>query len=125
MRPHKGRVIVWPAYLDSELPRSKGRRIPSNLAAPNVTVDILRAAAVSAGFEVEVEPNKRYPRNWTGNPGYVVVDNPSGHKKKRLLLMLAKGVRRLVAQREAARLAAEKKGSQKQKKGRKGRAGAG
>jgi hypothetical protein len=44
------------------------------------------------------------------------VANPEKHNKKRLLLMLAKGVRRTVAKRESARLASEKK---KQMKGRK------
>ncbi len=119
MRPHEGKVIVWPVYLDSTLSRSQGRRIPSNLAAPNVTLDILAAAARSAGLEVEPHPEKRYPRDWTRETGYIVVSNPAGHKKKRLLLVLAKGVRRLVAQREAARAAAEKRS--KKKKGRKRR----
>ncbi|MCF2137173.1 MAG: signal recognition particle subunit SRP19/SEC65 family protein [Candidatus Thorarchaeota archaeon] len=115
MKPHKDKVIVWPAYLDSGLSRSQGRRIPVNLAAPGVTIDILKQAADSIGFEAIVEPDKRYPRDWTRSSGYLLLGNPDHHKKKRLLLMLAKSVRRIVAQREAARIAAEKKKGKKRK----------
>ena len=51
--------------------------------------------------------------------GYIVLANPQGHKKNRVLLVLAKGVRRIVTKREAAKkVAASKK---KDKKGRKGK----
>lgn len=115
MRPRKDSVIIWPAYVDSKLSRSDGRRIPSNLAAPDVTVDMLLQAAEMAKLEAEIESGKRYPREAKHRGGYLVIENPDGHKKKRLLLMLAKGLRRISAQREAARQAAAKK---KTKKGR-------
>ncbi len=113
MRPHKDTVIIWPAYLDSTLSRSQGRRIPVNLAAPGVTASMLKQAADMIGMESTVEPSKRFPRDWTRVSGYLLLKNPDGHKKKRLLLMLAKGVRRIVAQREAERRAAEKKKGKK------------
>jgi signal recognition particle subunit SRP19 len=118
MRKREDSVIVWPAYLDSNLTRAQGRRIPSNLAAPKVTIGVLKEAASSSGLDFEIEPDKRFPRNWGGAPGYLILKNPEGHKKKRLLLMLAKGVRRVVAQRESAKQAASKK-SKKGKKGKK------
>jgi signal recognition particle subunit SRP19 len=116
MRKREGMVIVWPAYLDSTLTRAQGRRVTKNLGAPDVTIRILKEAADSAGFESEVESDKRYPRNWIGTPGYLVVENPEGHKKKRLLLMLAKSVRRVVAKRESAKKASAKKSKKKKKK---------
>jgi signal recognition particle subunit SRP19 len=117
VKKRKGAIMVWPAYLDSKLSRAQGRRVPVNLAAPDVTIDILEEAATAAGLESEVQTDKRYPRNWSGIGGGVVLHNPEGHKKKRLLLMLAKGVRRIVAQREAARQAAEtKKAGKKRRK---------
>ena len=91
----------------------------SKFAAPDVTLKLLENAAESAGLEYEIEPEKRYPKNWTKSQGYIVIANDEGHKKKRLMLMLAKGVRRAAAQREAARVAAEKKkGKKKGKKKR-------
>ncbi|MFX1415206.1 MAG: signal recognition particle subunit SRP19/SEC65 family protein [Promethearchaeota archaeon] len=116
MRKREGTVIVWPAYLDSTLSRAQGRRVSKNLGAPEITVKILKEAADSAGFDSEVESDKRYPRNWIGAPGYLVVENPEGHKKKRLLLVLAKSVRRVVAKRESAKMATEKKSKKKKKK---------
>lgn len=115
MRKRDGMVIIWPAYLDSNLSRAQGRRVPKNLGAPEVTVDVLRKAADSSGFDYKLEQDKRYPRHWASTSGYLVLANPEGHKKKRLLLMLAKSVRRVVAQRESAKLAAEKKKSKKRK----------
>ncbi len=119
MRQRKGSLIIWPAYLDSRLSRAQGRRIPVNLAAPNLTVDILREAAEMSGFAHDIEPDKRYPREHVSRGGFLVVENPEGHKKKRLLLMLAKSVRRVAAKRLSAKQAAEKKKGKKRKGRRK------
>ena len=118
MRKRKEMLVIWPAYFEKSLTRMQGRKIPGNLAAANVTLKILEKAAISSGFEYEIEPNKKYPRGFSGHDGYLVVANPENHKKKRVLLMLAKGVRRAVAQRESARQAAEKKKKGKKKKHR-------
>ena len=114
-------LVIWPAYFEKDLTRNQGRKIPSNLAASNVTLKILEMAAESSGFEYEVEPDKQYPRGFTEKNGYLLVTNPENHKKKRVLLMLAKGVRRAVAQRESARLTAEKKKGKGKKRKKRGK----
>jgi len=119
MRKHDGMLIFWPAYFDQNFTRSKGRKLPSKLSAPDVTLDLLTKAAESAGLEYEIEPEKRYPKDWTKPKGYIIIENDEGHKKKRLMLMLAKGVRRAAAQRETARVAAEQKKGKGKKKGKK------
>ena len=120
MKKRDGMLIIWPAYFEKNYTRAKGRRVPNNLAASDVTIKILEAAAESSGFEYEIEPDKQYTRAPSDKKGYLVLDNSENHKKKRVLLMLAKGVRRAVAQRESARLAAEKKkGKKGKKKGKK------
>ena len=116
MRKRDGMLIIWPAYFEKNYARSEGRRVPSNLAAADVTIKILEMAAESSGFEYEIESEKQYTRVPSGKKGYLVIGNPENHKKKRVLLMLAKGVRRAVAKRESARLEAAKK-----KKGKKGK----
>lgn len=116
MRKHDGMLIIWPAYFEKNLTRMQGRRIPSNLAASNVTLKILEMAAESSSFEYESEPDKQYPRGFSDKTGYILVANPDNHKKKRVLLMLAKGVRRAVAQRESARMATEKKKGKKKRR---------
>lgn len=117
MRKRDG-IIIWPAYFEKRLTRAEGRRIPKNLAADNVNIDILTESAQSAGIEFEVEPGKLYPRGtFRGNNGYLLIKDTGGHKKKRILLMIAKGVRKAVARREAAKQAAvKKKGKRKRRK---------
>ena len=119
MRKRDGMLIFWPAYFEKKYSRGQGRKIPANLAAENVNIQVLEAAVKASGLDYEMDAAKRFPRSWTGHRGYIAVDNHEGHKKKRLMLMLAKGVRRAVAQRESARLEAEKKKSKKGKKARK------
>lgn len=115
MRKKNG-IIIWPAYIDSTLSRGEGRRIPKNLAAPNVTVSMLAKSAELASLTFKIEETKLYPRTWmTGNRGYIVVSETS-HPKKRLLLMLAKGARKIVAQRESAAQSSKKKKSKKRRR---------
>lgn len=116
MKKHDEMLIVWPAYFEKNLTRMQGRKVSSNLAASNVTLKTLEMAAESSGFEYESRPDKEYPRGFTEYNGYLLVANPEKHKKRRLLLVLAKGVRRAVAQRESARILAEKKKKGKKKR---------
>ncbi len=115
MKDLRGKLIVWPAYIDSSLSRAQGRRIPVSLAVPNVTIQMLAEAAKLSGIDAEVEAEKRYPRNWTGNAGRLIVNNREGHKKKRILLTLAKGARKIVARQETERIMAEKKSKKKRR----------
>lgn len=119
MKKRNGMLIFWPAYFDRNYSRSQGRKLSSKLAAPDVTLDLLKDAAESAGLDYELEPEKQYPKNWTESQGYIVVANDEGHKKKRLMLVLAKGVRRATAQRESVRLAEEQKKDKKKGKKKK------
>jgi signal recognition particle subunit SRP19 len=115
MRKKKG-TIIWPAYIDSTLSRAQGRRIPANLAAPDVTIDMMVEAAEATNLEFNVETDKLYPRTWhKGARGYIVVSE-SGHSKKRLLLMLAKNVRKIVAQKISAAQTAQKKSKKKHRR---------
>ncbi len=116
MKQRKDAVIVWPVYLDSKMSKSQGRRIPTNLAAPNITLDILREAAEMGGLEFELEVDKRYPRESVRRGGYLIVKNPEGHKKKRLILVIAKSVRKVVTRRISAKQAALKKKGKKKKR---------
>ncbi|MFX1482274.1 MAG: signal recognition particle subunit SRP19/SEC65 family protein [Promethearchaeota archaeon] len=116
MRKRNGMLIIWPAYFEKNYTRSEGRRVPTNLAAPDVSIKVLEAAAQSSGFDYEIESDKKYARSPSEKKGYLVIENPENHKKKRVLLMLAKGVRRAVAQRESARLDEQRKKKGKGKK---------
>ena len=120
MRQKDG-IIIWPAYLDSTLSRGQGRRIPKNLGAPDVTLAKLKKAADAIKLETEVVQGKYFPRGGRTQKGvgYLVITDTQGHRKNRLLLMLAKRVRVISAQKADAKKAAEKKkGKKKKKKGK-------
>ncbi len=74
--------VIWPEYFDSRLPRSKGRRVPLNLASKRLSPDLLLRACRDAGFECEVESDKRYPRIWFSSHGFrIIVNVPESDQK--------------------------------------------
>ena len=54
--------VIWPAYLDRELSRSEGRRVPLSAAVPAPTVDEIASAAGQVGYDVVIEREKTRPR---------------------------------------------------------------
>mgnify|MGYP000501118985 CR=1 FL=1 len=92
MRELEGRAIIWPAYLDSTKPRSKGRRVPRNLAVPSPKLRELVDAANRLGLNPEPVEAARYPKEWWGEPGYVIVDKRGS--KAEVLRALAEEVLR-------------------------------
>jgi signal recognition particle subunit SRP19 len=56
-------VVIWPAFLDSELSRSQGRRLRRKRCVKSPTLDEMLEAATAAGMGARVE-KKSYPRRW-------------------------------------------------------------
>ena len=55
-------ICIYPAYLNSKKTISDGRQIPAKLAVENPTCNEIRDVLANAGFQVEMELNKIYPR---------------------------------------------------------------
>ena len=55
-------VCIYPAYLNSKKSVTEGRQIPTSLAIDNPTCGEIRDVLMAAGFKVEYEPHKVYPR---------------------------------------------------------------
>ncbi len=55
-------ICIYPAYLNSKKTVSDGRQIPLKYAVENPTCNEIRDVLVNAGFNVELETNKVYPR---------------------------------------------------------------
>ncbi|MEM4369275.1 MAG: signal recognition particle subunit SRP19/SEC65 family protein [Desulfurococcaceae archaeon] len=74
-RDYEGkRIIFYPAYLDYNLSRKNGRRVPLSLAVPNPTLEEIVRAARVLGLDAEVEQNSLYPRHGrSGAKGRVIV----------------------------------------------------
>ena len=54
--------VIWPAYIDSELSRAEGRRVPKDLAVEEPTVEEIAKAVQQIGYDAIVERDKAYSR---------------------------------------------------------------
>jgi signal recognition particle subunit SRP19 len=69
---YEGRTVIWPSYIDSQVPRSRGRKVSLSHAVPAPTVDEIVRAARELGLDPVVE-EKPYPRLWYQVRARVVV----------------------------------------------------
>ena len=85
---------IYPAYLTKGGPRSLGRRVPSDAAVAEVTLEELVAACRSLGWTASAEPDKQYPRQYYRWSGRVKVAKRSGLSKSKALREVASVLRR-------------------------------
>jgi len=76
--------VIWPAYLDVNLTRSEGRRVPAELAVDEPTVEEIARAVKQVGYGVAVEREKTYPREHEPR-GRVLVGDAGDASKSDLL----------------------------------------
>ncbi|PSQ23367.1 signal recognition particle protein Srp19 [Halobacteriales archaeon QS_9_67_17] len=76
--------VLWPAEFDAELTRSEGRRVSSDLAVPEPTVDEIAEAVQQVGYDAVIERNKQYPREYEPR-GRVLVKDADDAGKSDLL----------------------------------------
>lgn len=56
-------VLVWPAFINSELSRSKGRRLARKYCVRNPKAEELLDAAMALGIKARIA-KKAFPRMW-------------------------------------------------------------
>jgi signal recognition particle subunit SRP19 len=76
--------VIWPAYLDANLSRSEGRRVPEDLAVEDPTVEEIARAVKQVGYDVAVEREKTYSREYEPR-GRVLVRDADDATKSDLL----------------------------------------
>jgi len=64
---------IYPAYLDSECTRSEGRRVSTDLAVPEPTVEEIAKAVQQVGYDAVVERDVAYSREHHRERGRVLV----------------------------------------------------
>ena len=69
----KGKIRVWPAYLDAKYSREEGRRVPTSLALREPTIEEIEKAANILGLKPIIEP-LTYPKHPWRSTGVVLVD---------------------------------------------------
>lgn len=75
MMRDKGKLVIWPIYLDQTKSRSRGRIISRKNAIKEPQLNEIKEAARQLGLSPEVEPQKAYPKSWWEVSGRVLVDD--------------------------------------------------
>jgi signal recognition particle subunit SEC65 len=93
-----GKIVIWPANLDSAKTRRAGRKLTKGPAVQSPRLEELSQAANQLSIEHEVVPGKSKPNTWWEKGGYLIV--PKTSPRSKLLRSLATEVRKLRATRE-------------------------
>jgi signal recognition particle subunit SRP19 len=90
-----GKVVVWPANLDSSKSRKEGRKLAKGLAIQAPRLEELHEAARRLAMEAEPTPGKSRPGIWWERGGYLTF--PKKDSRTSLLRSLAGEVKRIRA----------------------------
>jgi len=92
MMKDKGKLVIWPAYIDQTKSRSNGRIISRKNAIKEPHLNEIKEAAKQLGLNPEVEPEKAYPKSWWEVSGRVLVDDkgPKSIIAKQIALAIKK-----------------------------------
>jgi signal recognition particle subunit SRP19 len=80
--------VIWPRYLDAEMSRSAGRRVPLEDAVVEPTIDEIAEAVQQIGYDAVIERDVRHPREWETR-GRVVVKGAEDSTKNDLVQAVA------------------------------------
>lgn len=82
----KGKVVMWPAYIDKNKSRNEGRIISKKSSVNEPTLAEIKKAALKLGFDPEVEEEKSYPKSWWEKSGRILVNNsaPKTHMARKI-----------------------------------------
>jgi signal recognition particle subunit SRP19 len=88
-----GKIIVWPANLDSAKSRIEGRKVAKGLAIQAPRLEEINQAAKRLSLETELAAGKSRPRSWWEKGGYAILtwDGP----KASVLRALAGEIRKI------------------------------
>jgi signal recognition particle subunit SRP19 len=77
--------VLWPAYFDADLSRSDGRRVPSDLAVEDPSVEEIAEAVGQVGYDATVDRDVAYPREHYRKRGRIVVHDATDTGKADLI----------------------------------------
>jgi signal recognition particle subunit SRP19 len=80
--------VIYPAYLDADLSRSEGRRVPLDQAVEDPTVDEIARAVQQVGYDAVIERDVTYSREYEPR-GRVLVKGAEDATKNDLVQAVA------------------------------------
>jgi signal recognition particle subunit SRP19 len=69
----RGKIVVWPANLDSTKSRIEGRKVPKTSAIQAPRLEEINEAARRLSLDVDVTAGKSQPRSWWEKEGYAII----------------------------------------------------
>ena len=92
MMKDRGKLVIWPAYIDQANSRSMGRIISRKNAIKEPQLNEIEKAAKQLGLNPEVETKKAYPKFWWEVSGRVLIDDngPKSAIAKQISLSIKK-----------------------------------
>lgn len=81
--------ILWTAYFDATKTRGEGRRVPTDLAVEEPTVDEIASAVQQVGYDAVIERNVAYPREPWDMQGRVIVRGADDEAKNDIVQAVA------------------------------------
>jgi len=82
------KILLWPAYFDSNKTRLQGRRVPKSLAITSPKLEEIQNATKSIGLQSEVVFDVKYPKTPWQKTGYVLI--PKKGLKTQIIRKIAK-----------------------------------
>jgi len=101
MMKDKGKLVIWPAYIDQTKSRSRGRIISRKNAIKEPHLNEIKEAARQLGLSPEIEPEKAYPKTWWEISGRVLVDDKG--PKSVIAKQIASSIKKMRGQENPAR----------------------
>jgi signal recognition particle subunit SRP19 len=101
MMKDKGKLVIWPVYIDQATSRSGGRIIARKNSINDPQLNEIKEAAKKLGLNPEVEPEKAYPKSWWEVSGRVLVDDKG--PKSIIAKQIASSVKKMRNQKGSAR----------------------
>jgi len=101
MMKDKGKLVIWPVYIDQMRSRSGGRIISRKNAIKEPQLNEINEAARQLGLNPEVEPEKVYPKYWWEISGRVLVDDNG--PKSVIVKQIASSIKKIRGQKGSPR----------------------
>jgi len=101
MKQH-GKIVIWPANLDSTKTRKAGRKLAKGLAVQSPKLEELSEASKRLSLEAEPTHGKSRPSSWWEKLGYMTVN------KKSSRTVILRSLSEEIKQIRRARAASEK-----------------
>jgi len=90
-----GKILVWPANIDSSKTRVEGRKISKSACVQSPRIEELTEAARRLSIDAEVLHHKARPGGWWEKTGYITL--PKKASKSELLRSLSAEIRKIRA----------------------------